>query len=258
MHNVVDVSLPSTYRFIGKVFDEIQRLYAEAGVPLETINISGDEVAEGCWLGSPSCQRLMEENGWTSSQELWSHFLGRMVDMLSERGLKFAGYAEVVVGTSGAVLEKIKDNCSFIIVWRPLAEEMGGKIASKLSAEGFKVLLSNGDYTYMDNAYTMHKTEPGLTWGGPTDERKAFSYSPMCSGNVLGVEPMLWGDNVYDFETACYLLFPKVFGLFERCWNANLPEEEDAFDKFYSIVTEREIPYLDGLGITHRQPMVVK
>ncbi|MBR0300976.1 MAG: family 20 glycosylhydrolase, partial [Bacteroidales bacterium] len=96
MHNVVDVSLPSTYRFIGKVFDEIQRLYAEAGVPLETINISGDEVAEGCWLGSPSCQRLMEENGWTSSQELWSHFLGRMVDMLSERGLKFAGYAEVV------------------------------------------------------------------------------------------------------------------------------------------------------------------
>ena len=256
MHNVVDVSLPSTYRFIGKVFDEIQRLYEEAGVPLETINISGDEVADGCWLGSPSCRRLKEENGWTTSQQLWSYFLGRMVDMLSERGLKFAGYAEVVAGTSGDVLDRIKKNSSFIIIWRPLAEEMGGEMARKLSAEGFKVLLSNGDYTYMDNAYTMHKTEPGLTWGGTTDERKAFSYAPVKSENILGLEPMLWGDNVYDFETACYLLFPKVFGLFERCWNALLPEEDDAFDRFYSIVTDRELPYLDGLGISYRRPMV--
>lgn len=253
--NVVDVSLPSTYRFIGKIFDEIIRLYEEAGVPLETINISGDEVAEGCWLGSPSCQALMREKGWTRSEELWSYFLERVIDMLAERHLKFAGYAEVVAGTDGAVLEKMKRNCAFIIVWRPVNELMGMETARRLAKEGFKVVLSNGDYTYMDNAYTNHKEEWGLTWAGPTDELKAWSYTPLYMENVIGIEPMLWGDNVYDFETACYLLFPKVYGMFERCWNAR--PEEGGFDRFYSVVADKEIPWLESLGINHRELMKI-
>ena len=252
-NNVVDVSLPSTYRFIGKVFDEIIQLYKEAGVPLDAINISGDEVADGCWLGSPSCQALMREHGWSRTEELWSYFLERVIDMLAERGLKFAGYAEVVAGTDGAVLQKMKNNCAFIVVWRPVSEKMGMQTAIKLAEEGFNVLLSNGDYTYMDNAYTSHKQEWGLTWAGPTDERKAWSYAPLLSENVIGIEPMLWGDNVYDYETACYLLFPKVFGMFERSWNA-VPEE-GGFDRFYSIVADKEIPWLESLGINHRELM---
>ena len=45
--NVMNVALPSTYRFMEKVIQEIVAMYKEAGVPLTTIHLGGDEVARG-------------------------------------------------------------------------------------------------------------------------------------------------------------------------------------------------------------------
>lgn len=58
--NVMNVAMPSTYRFIEKVVREIKEMYREAGVPLTTIHVGGDEVAEGAWSGSPLCMQLMK------------------------------------------------------------------------------------------------------------------------------------------------------------------------------------------------------
>lgn len=268
--NTVDPGLESTYKFIGHVFDDLKSIYEEAGLVLETINISGDEVAEGVWTGSPAAQRLMKENGWSSTGELWSYFLGRVLDMLSERNLKFAGYTEVVVGTDDKTLEKMRENASFLIIWRPLGRPAElDKIPYYLANNGFKVLLSHSDHTYMDNAYYKHRDEPGLDWGGTTTERYAYNYNPLhlfdgpqadenpllCPENIAGVMPMLWGDNVYSYEQACYLLFPKIYGLFDRCWNA-VPGED--FNHFYSIVVNQELPYLDSRKINHRRSMQVR
>ena len=51
--NVMNVALPSTYRFMEKVIQEIVAMYKEAGAPLTTIHLGGDEVAKGAWMGSP-------------------------------------------------------------------------------------------------------------------------------------------------------------------------------------------------------------
>lgn len=267
--NVIDPGLPSTYKFLGHVFDDLKKIYSEAGFKLETINISGDEVAEGCWLGSPACGKLMEEHGFSTTEQLWSYFLDKVIDMLAERDLKFAGYAEVLVGTDEETLDKMRNNSSFIIVWRPLDDPAElNHIAYEFANKGFRMLLSHADHTYMDNAYYKHKAEHGLDWGGTTTERYAYSYNPLNlfdgsenampllhPENIIGVEPMLWGDNIYDFETDCYLLFPKVYGLFERSWNATPGKDERDFDRFYSIVVSREIPYLDRNSIRHRNVM---
>ena len=267
--NVIDPGLPSTYKFLGHVFDDLKKIYSEAGFKLETVNISGDEVAEGCWLGSPACGQLMEEHGFSTTEQLWSYFLDKIIDMLAERNLKFAGYAEVLVGTDEETLDKMRKNSSFIIVWRPLDDPAElNHIAYEFADKGFRMLLSHADHTYMDNAYYKHKSEHGLDWGGTTTERYAYSYDPLnlfagSEGsvpllhpeNIIGVEPMLWGDNIYDFETDCYLLFPKVYGLFERCWNATPGKDEQDFDHFYSIVANREIPHLDKNSILHRNVM---
>ncbi|WP_243665267.1 family 20 glycosylhydrolase, partial [Rhodothermus marinus] len=41
--NVINVCLPSTYRFLEKVVDELRRLYDEAGAPLHVVHTGGDE-----------------------------------------------------------------------------------------------------------------------------------------------------------------------------------------------------------------------
>ena len=68
--NVMNVAMPSTYRFIEKVVREIKEMYREAGVPLTTIHVGGDEVAEGAWSGSPLCMQLMKEKGMTQMHDL--------------------------------------------------------------------------------------------------------------------------------------------------------------------------------------------
>ena len=59
-NNTMDVCMESSYRFYTHVLDEIIRMYQEAGAPLQTFHVGGDEVPYGVWMGSPACQLLME------------------------------------------------------------------------------------------------------------------------------------------------------------------------------------------------------
>lgn len=73
--NVMNVALPSTYRFMEKVIQEIVAMYKEAGAPLTTIHLGGDEVAKGAWMGSPLCRALMEEQGMEKAHDLAEYFI---------------------------------------------------------------------------------------------------------------------------------------------------------------------------------------
>lgn len=59
--NVVNVAMPSTYRFVEKVIDEFDKIYQDAGLKLTVLHIGGDEVARGAWTGSTICHDLMQE-----------------------------------------------------------------------------------------------------------------------------------------------------------------------------------------------------
>ena len=90
--NVMNVALPSTYRFMEKVIQEIVAMYKEAGAPLTTIHLGGDEVAKGAWMGSPLCRALMEEQGMEKAHDLAEYFITRVVDCLQQHHLSFIGY----------------------------------------------------------------------------------------------------------------------------------------------------------------------
>ena len=48
--NVMNVALPSTYRFMEKVIQELNAMYQEAGLSLYTVHLGGDEVPRGVWM----------------------------------------------------------------------------------------------------------------------------------------------------------------------------------------------------------------
>lgn len=273
-HNVLDPGLDATYRFIGTVLDDLKAMYGEAGIPLKTVAISGDEVAEGCWLESPACKEMIREHHWTTTRDIWDYFIDKVNGMLQERDIRLAGYFQIVQDVTPATLEHIRRNASYIIAWHPLVQSFGmDSIPYLLANKGIPVLLSNADYTYMDNASSWNKHEQGLTWAGVTDLRKAWSYEPLVlykgedairnplhsPENIIGVEPMIWGDDIFTFEQDCQMLFPKVYGLFERCWNAKDPDTSDeAFERFQSIIHEHELNYLDREGIAHRPQRAIR
>lgn len=287
--NAINVALPSTYRFIEVVFDALIAYHEEAGVPLPAIHVGGDEVASGAWAGSPACQKLMAEKGWNDIELLKSYYIEKVLDIAESRGVKIAGWQEVVMDLEDHVYERLKKNLYSVNFWHTGhgQEEYPYKYAN----DGVPVVLSNMTNTYVDFAYTPDKTERGLSWGGFVDERRSFSLLPydiyrsvrwddmgrkrdisnlpegktplQLKENVVGVQAQLWTETVRCFDHVTSYVFPKVCGVFERAWNAGPswegttvaddPSFMQELDRYYSTIVQHEMPYYEDMQIAYRQ-----
>ena len=286
--NAINVALPSTYRFIETVFDELIAYHAEAGVPLPAIHVGGDEVAHGAWTGSPACRKIMEERGWDDIELLKSYYIEKVLDIAEARGVKLSGWQEVVMDLEDHVYERLKKNLYSVNFWSTAGNQE--EYPYHYANDGVPVVLSNMTNTYTDFAYTPDKTERGLSWGGFVDERRSFSLLPYdiyrsvrwddygrmrdvsalpegktpLTGkeNIIGVQAQLWTETVRSFDHVTSYVFPKVCGVFERAWNASpswegtLAADDPSFmaelDKYYSTVVSHELPYYESLGIAYR------
>ena len=291
--NVINVAMPSTYRFMEKVIQELAAMYREAGVPLATVHLGGDEVARGVWLGSPKCQALMKDKGMTKPHDLAEHFITQMADIMQRNGLKFSGWQEVALGHTEEAHRQLRTQAAGVYCWNtvPRYDEVVYQIANN----GYPVILCNVGNFYMDMAYNEHPDERGLDWGGYVDESVSFSMLPFSiyrslrtdgagnpvdldaaekgktvltaegRKNILGVQGQLFAETIRSFNGVEYLLFPKIMGLAERGWNAypaweelRGAQEQQAFNKalalYYEKISDMEMPYWARNGINFRLP----
>ena len=287
--NALNVALPSTYRFIEVVFDQLIAYHKEAGAPIPAIHVGGDEVPHGAWVGSEPCQKIMAERGWDNIELLKSYYIENVLDIAESRGVKISGWQELVMDLEDHVYERMKKNLYSVNFWHTGTgnEEFPYKYAN----DGVPAVLSNMTNTYVDFAYTPDKTERGLSWGGFVDERRSFSLLPfdiyrsvrwddkgrirnieklpegktplVAKQNIIGVQAQLWTETVRSFDHVTSYVFPKVCGVFERAWNASPSWEgttvadDSAFmtelDRYYSTVVDHEMPYYEAEGVVYRQ-----
>ena len=248
--NVINVALPSTYRFMEKVIRELIAMYEEAEVPLTTIHLGGDEVPEGVWMGSPVCRTFMDENGMTSAYELSEYYITKMADYLQQHHLQFSGWQEVALGHPETTDRHLNQLAAGVYCWNTVPEWEADEIPYQIANKGYPVILCNVNNFYLDLAYDAHPYERGLSWAGYVDESKGFSMLPYSiyrssrtdmAGNpvdpdiagkgkttltasgkehIQGVQAQLFAETIRDFEWVEYYTFPKILGLVERGWNA--------------------------------------
>lgn len=248
--NVMNVALPSTYRFMEKVIRELIAMYEEAEVPLTTIHLGGDEVPEGAWMGSPVCRTFMDENGMTSAYELSEYYITKMADYLQQHHLQFSGWQEVALGHPETTDRHLNQLAAGVYCWNTVPEWEADEIPYQIANKGYPVILCNVNNFYLDLAYDAHPYERGLSWAGYVDESKGFSMLPYSiyrssrtdmAGNpvdpdiagkgkttltasgkehIQGVQAQLFAETIRDFEWVEYYTFPKILGLVERGCNA--------------------------------------
>lgn len=292
--NVINVALPSTYRFMDKVIGEIAAMYREAGVPLTTVHLGGDEVPKGVWMGSPQCRKLMAEKGMTEAHDLSEYFLTRMADLVQAHGLKFGGWQEVALGHTDGTHDKLRQASGGVYCWSTGAKNI--EVVYNIANNGYPVVLCNVGNFYMDMAYNGHPDERGLDWGGYVDEAISFSMLPFSiyrslrtekagqpidldkasegkvrltengQKNILGVQGQLFSETIRGYEWVEYCLFPKMMGLADRGWNAHPAwealsgiREEQAFERalslYYDVISTKEMPHWAKNGINFRLPL---
>ncbi|GHT54020.1 beta-N-acetylhexosaminidase [Bacteroidia bacterium] len=294
--NVINVALPSTYRFVEKVIDEIDKMYTDAGLKLTVFHIGGDEVPRGAWEGSDICRDFMKTHNMKEIRELKDYFLEQVLPMLAKRKIQPAGWEEVAMH-DGIPNPKFKNNNILSYCWNTLPAWKGDELPYKLANAGYPVILCNVTNLYMDMSYSRHQSEPGLHWGGFVNEYNSFDMLPYdiyksvrCDLNgqpfdmntvskgkiplnkgaavqIKGLQGQLWAETIRSFEQVQYDFFPKLFGLIERAWNIQ-PEWSNPYDEqkyesakreYNAKIAHYELPRLAKTGSNFRisQPGII-
>ncbi len=253
--NVMDVSLPSVYRFIETVIGDLKKMYSEAGAPLETVHMGGDEVPAGVWEQSPAYLALKKNNNIVkTADDLWYYYYGRVNKILKDHGLFLSGWEETAMRKTMLDNQKYSvPNPDFVNekfqadVWNNTIGGGSEDLAYKLANAGYKVVLSCVSNNYFDMAYYKNFDEPGYYWGGYTDIDKPYDFIPFDyfknvkvgkdgnpvdpsifigkqrltdfgKSNIVGIKGLLWEETIKSTGRMEYMMFPKLIALAERAW----------------------------------------
>jgi len=268
--NVINVAMPSVYRFLETVTDEILAMYREAGAPIETIHYGGDEVPAGVWTQSPAVAKLRQLNPeLKTTDDLWYYFYGKINDIVQKKGLYLYGWEEI------AMRKTMLDGKSHIIpnpdfvgqevqvdVWNNVLGWGAEDLAYRLANAGYKVVLSCVTHLYFDMSYYKSFDEPGYYWGAYSDVDKPFSFIPydyfknskedrlgnvldrsIFNGkerltdygkqNIVGIQGLLWSETLNSPERLEYMMLPKLIGMAERAWAPTPTWATEADEKAY-------------------------
>ena len=247
--NFLNPCLESTYVFLDKVVRELKARYdAVPGARLVAIHGGGDELpsprSNVWWQGSPQCKRNPTTRG-LSDVQLYNHFLSRWHRLITSTGARMTGWDDVL--HHGLALEGfIPMPWSNVWGWGREGD------AYTYANQGYPVVLAHATNLYLDMAYDKDPDEPGAAWAQFIDDQRTFEYrpfdvfanatedslgrplapsmwkdkerlSPAGKKNVLGMQGLLWGENVKTPQVLEYLAFPRMLGVAERAWNPELP-----------------------------------
>ena len=294
--NFANPCLDSTYAFLSTVVREVAARYRAAGAKLTAFHAGGDELpsltANVWWQGSPACQRNAATRG-LDDPALRDRFFTLYSALIAPTGAQVTGWDDVI--HDGLALPGFIP-MPWSNVWGWGREDDAYRYANA----GIPVVLAHATNLYLDLAYAKDPDEPGYYWANFVDDKKTFEYMPFnifangtadrmgnpiaaatwdskihlsAAGkpNIIGMEGLLWGENVKSPELLEYMAFPKMLGVAERAWNPEPAQPQTSpaawaqfanrlgqdvlprLGAFRAVDLHRELP--SEVGINYRIPM---
>ncbi|MFO6422397.1 family 20 glycosylhydrolase [Motilimonas sp. KMU-193] len=235
--NVLNPALPGTYQFIDAVIDELSEIF-----PAPYFHVGADEVPEGVWEGSTHCQKMLTDNGYKDLRELQGHLLRYAQDRLRQKGKTLMGWEEAIHG------DKLEKD-AIIFAWRGVDSSIAA------ANDGYQVVATPAQYTYLDMAYNRSEFEPGTTWAADIELDKAYHFEPLNQDltpqgkdRLLGVQYALWSEFVRTDNQFDYMVFPRLIAGAEVAWTE--PSAKDWQD--FQARLNLHFDYLDHRGIKYR------
>jgi len=161
--DAINACMDSAYAFVAKVMDEVKAMYADAGVPLKTWHIGGDEVGRGAWTASPICNALYASGGEVkSANDVHGYFMRKVNSLAQARGFAVRGWSDglrkSVTAPDGSVTKVFLDPATDLNN-NPVSANWWGTLfwwddsVYALANMDYKVILTSPDYLYFDHPY---------------------------------------------------------------------------------------------------------
>lgn len=215
----------STFAFLEDVLDEVIPLF-----PGPYIHVGGDECPKTHWKKCPRCQQRIKDLKLKDEHELQSYFIQRMEKYINGKGKILIGWDEILEG--GLAPNAI------VMSWRG---EKGGVEAAR---ENHKVIMTPGNYVYLD--HTQTKNEDSVTIGGYTPLDEIYGYEPVPKELpadkhkfVMGAQGNVWTEYMKNPAKVEYMVFPRVAALSEVLWTQKDKKDYKNFEKRLPAIFKR-------------------
>jgi len=258
----LNIANPNLYPVLDAVYSDIVDLFQS-----DVFHLGGDEVIVGtddtwasCWnnteQGKPILDYLkangMDRSDPQSFYKLWSNFTSKaaasvkqayqqkavnatLSKMLQWGGGQTAPSQITYNLVAQPYVQKVLPTSDFIIqVW----DVVNGSIAPDLIKEGYEVLLSHTDYTYLDCGEPGW-VKPGGYWCEPfhewfqmyayiNDIKKVWGITDTTG--ITGAETLAWGEGIdaHNFDSK---VWPRTAALAEVLWSDPSNDWWDAKDR---------------------------
>lgn len=192
----LDPANEKTFEIIGDLLKDWAEVFTD-----DVLHLGTDEVPEDCWTNSVD-QAFMREKGFTTANELFNYFIGRIHSIAAGLGKRVTLWDE-------AISEATPPTDAIIEIWRG----WGGLAQTNLQ----KAVQSGHDAIYApDGPWYLDAT--GATW------EKMYAVDPVAgldeegASHVLGGEACMWGEHVdpSDLEST---VWPRLAAVAERLWS---------------------------------------
>jgi len=227
-----------TFSFLEDVIDEVVTLF-----PSPYFHIGGDECLKERWEKCPKCQRRIAEEGLKDEHELQSYVIKRIEKVLLAHGKKMIGWDEIL---EGGLAES-----AAVMSWR------GEKGGIEAASQGHDVVMTPGDWVYLDHYQGDYRVEPVAIHGYTTLEQ-AYSYEPVPAElsedkihHVLGTQGNVWTEYMYHPELVEYRVYPRLIALAEVNWTQ---KEQKNYESFIQRM-DNQFVRLDKHNINYHIPL---
>lgn len=142
--NSLNPCIENTYTFIEKVIDEIKSAHSKAGQPLKKFHFGGDEVPQGSWVNSTSCNALKVEGTSLSGREMYKQFFAqRLANITRNKGLVLVGWEDGLMDKDKKPYQRnlLGNNEIIANAWDNIWEWGSFKRAYALADSDYKVRL---------------------------------------------------------------------------------------------------------------------
>ncbi|CCJ73604.1 Beta-hexosaminidase [Cronobacter condimenti 1330] len=266
--------LDSSRHFVDKVIGEIQQMHKEAGQPLMTWHFGGDEAKniylgagytdktkpeagkgvidqsrqDKPWARSPVCQKRVQDGVVADVEHLSSYFAIEVSKLVKAHGIDtmqaWQDGLKDARGASAFATSQVNVNFWDTLYWG------GFDTVNDWANKGFRVVVSNPDYVYLDFPNEVNPAESGYYWGTRfSDERKIFSFAPDNlpqnaetsvdrDGSAFsaksdkpwpgayGLSAQLWSEVVRTDKQMEYMMYPRLLAVAERAWHRAAWEQD--------------------------------
>lgn len=219
------------YNNLNNLFSGQTPLNPASVIPNE-ISVGGDEVADQTWYTPQdlSCEQNVEF-ALLNSLEKEHLFFKKFATQ--NPSLIISGWQQFIQSNGNNLGLNIvpANQVGHVWVWN---ESVGGiPQAESLAQAGYPVVLDYANDTYFDLAYTQSIYEPGFYWAGYNNTYTALrsavdatatlnAIAPQYQKNIKGLEGTLWSENLPTYQHLIYMAVPKMSGLAEAAWSAQV------------------------------------